>query len=269
MTPLWKDARCASIPVEELPLLADLRGRSEIRVLIAEGIAWIGWAPDSELMQAILVSRILPLPGVELFTERGGRWYRVGECLPAFSVPTGAGSAGAPLDRIILPTPIQARRPEGNPPIALSVRLVRDERRLFRPASALRCPLQAFAAWAEHATSAQLGHLQGVWSGGSGGAAEDAEMLALGTPGAMPLVPESVRFWGADLLIPLGFRTDPDLPEPALRRAVLAGAGDLAVLDHDGFELIARALFKPLNRAAIRLAWEGRKGVGPVEGSPA
>jgi len=267
MTARWTDVRCASIPVEQLSLLADLRGRADgVRVSIADGIAWVYWEPESEQMHAILVRRLMPLPGVRLFTERGGRWYRLGECLPDFGVPVCDGSAGVPLDRIILPTPIQAHRPEGLPAVSLRIRLVRAERSQARPASALRCPLEAIADWAERATSAQLARLQGGWSRGSGHGEGEAEVQVLGTPGSIPLLPDGVRFWGTDLLIPLGFRADPDLSEPALHRALGAGAGDLAVLDHDGFELIARRIFKPISRAGIRLAWEGNKGAGPVGG---
>jgi len=267
MTARWKEVRCASIPVEELSLLADLRGRPEIRVSIAGGMAWVSWEPESELMQAILVRRLMPLPSVELFTDRGGRWYRLGEHLPAFGVPIRDGSAGVPLDRIVLPTPMQAHRPEAVRMVSLGVRLVRAERSRAQPASALRCPLSALAAWAESATSAQIARLLGGWNGGSDRREGNPEVLVLGTPGAIPLLPDGVRFWGTDLLIPLGFRADPDLPAPALHRAIGAGASDLAVLDHDGFELIPRAIFKRLSRAGIRLARKGSKGVGPVEGN--
>ena len=42
-----------------------------------------------------------------------------------------------------------------------------------------------------------------------------------------------------------------------LRHAVGAGPEDLVVLDGEGFELIPRAEFLPLSRAAIRLALGG------------
>jgi hypothetical protein len=267
MTSLWKEARCASIPVESLPLLADLRGRPEIRVSIAGAKAWVRWEPDSELMQTVLVRRILPLPEVELFTERGGRFYRLGEHLPAFDVPIDPGSPGVSLDRIMVPVPIEAQPPTGIVPDPLSVRLVRDDRGLVRPASALRCPLAVFGSWAESATRAQLERLRGVTCGGSGGADAAAEILVLGNPGALPLLAGGVRFWGTDVFIPLGYRTDPDLPEPAILNLVGAGAGDLAIFDHDGYELVARGLFKPLCRAAIRLGSPVRNEAGPIEGN--
>ena len=48
-------------------------------------------------------------------------------------------------------------------------------------------------------------------------------MLVIGAPGTLPLLPESVRYWGSELLVPLGFRAEPDLPEAAIRG--VAGAG--------------------------------------------
>ena len=108
MTANWKDVRRASIPVSDLPVLAELRGRGEIRVLIAGEVAWVSWEPGSELMEEMLVRRILPLDGAVLYTERDGRWYRLGEHLPAFDVPRGDGSDWPLLERAIFPEPVRA-----------------------------------------------------------------------------------------------------------------------------------------------------------------
>ena len=50
-------------------MLAELRGRGAIRVLIAGEVAWVSWEPGSELMQEMLVRRILPLAGAVLYTR--------------------------------------------------------------------------------------------------------------------------------------------------------------------------------------------------------
>jgi hypothetical protein len=267
MSESWKNVRCACIPLQELTVLADLRGRSEIRVSTAGDKAWVWWGAESDLLEEILVRRILPLPGVELFTVRGGCWYRLGAHLPAFGWCVDPGSPGVLLERMILPTPIEAEQPLGALPDPMRVCLVRDERSLVRPASAFRCALSVLSAWAERATSAQLACLQAAWTEGSqveeGAAGTPASVLVLGKMGMLPLLPEGVRFWGTDLLIPLGFRADPGLPELALTSALGASASDLVVLDEDGFELIARGTFKPLCRAGIRLASEDSKAVGP------
>ncbi len=153
MTPRWQDVRCASIPVDDLSILADLRREAGIRVTIADGRAWVCWddepASGSEATRRILVTRLLPRPGVEIFARRDGRWQRPGEHLPAFGVPIGDGSSGAALDRVILPMPMSVERPGREAPAPAPLRLVRDEDGRPRPATALRCRLDRLAAWAE------------------------------------------------------------------------------------------------------------------------
>ncbi len=263
-----KEIRCASLPADDLRVLADLRGRADFRVLLAGDRAWVSWPADSEMISEVLVGRILPLEGVELFTERGGLWYRLGEHLPAFGVPFRDGADGVLLDRLLIPGKLSAQRPERRFSDVLSAGLVRDDREAFRAATAFLCSLQVLFVWAEQATSAQLTSLQGALRKASDGAEEGVDAFVLGAGGEVPLLPESVRYWGTDLLVPVGFRPDPDLPEGALRRVVGAGPGDLVVLDEDGFELIARDAFKPLSRAGIRLARGGCSGPSPREGSP-
>ena len=68
--------------MEDLPVLAELRGRGEIRVLIAGDVAWISWKPGSELMEALLVRRILPLGDAVLYTERDGAGIDWGSICP-------------------------------------------------------------------------------------------------------------------------------------------------------------------------------------------
>jgi hypothetical protein len=89
----------------------------------------------------------------------------------------------------------------------------------------------------------------------------------LGVPGTLPLLPGSARFWGADLLVPLGCRSDPELPASAIRHIVGAGQDELVLMDEKGYELIARKAFQPLTRSGIRLAREGARS-GPEKGSP-
>jgi MoxR-vWA-beta-propeller ternary system domain bpX2 len=191
--------------------------------------------------------------------------------LPAFGVPFRDGADGVLLDRLLIPGKLAAQRPERRFSDALRVGLVRDERERFRPATALRCSIQVLFVWSEQATSSQLASLRGAWrvaSEGEEAADADRDVFVLGATGELPLLPESVRYWGTDLLVPVGFRADPDLPEGAFCRVVGAGALDLVVLDEGGFELIARDAFKPLVRAGIRLARGGFSGPWPQEGSP-
>jgi MoxR-vWA-beta-propeller ternary system domain bpX2 len=245
-TARWKDIHGASLRVEDLASLADLRGRARLRVVAA---------------------RIMPLEGAELFTRTGGQWYRLGEQLPAFGVPLGAPAAGLSLDRIVVPARISAERPERHLPARLAVRVVRDDAQRNRPAAAMRSSIDELAAWADWATSYRLSCLRGAWRALSPDAEGQAEALVLGDPGALPLLPFSTRFWGADLLVPLGFRVDPELPASAIRHIVGAGQDELVLMDEEGYELIAEQAFQPLTRSGIRLAREGARS-GPEKGSP-
>jgi hypothetical protein len=282
MTPRWQDVRCASIPVEDLSVLADLRREPGIRVTIARDRAWVCWddGTGSEATRRILVGRLLPLAGVEIFASRDGRWHRPGESLPAFDVPIGDGSTGYALDRLILPEPLVASRPEGDAAKPAHLRLVRDESHHPRPATAVRCCLADLARWAEQAPSSWIESLTAAWSEPPGGDPDGAEVVVLGAvdpsartgprplgldsmartaprrPGRvrLPALQESLRFWGRDVLIPLGYRAEPDLADRALRQAVGAAADDLVILDGEGAELIPCQAFGPLSRAGIRLA---------------
>jgi hypothetical protein len=265
LTACWKDVRCASIPVDELAGLADLRGQPGILVSIDRGRAWICWDSDSDQTREMLVRRILPTPGAELFTRRGGLWYRLGEHLPAFDVPLSDGASGVPLHRIVLPLAVKARRPAGDRGEPPAIRLVRDQGGVRRPTTAVRSSLHVLSSWADRATSGQLAELQAVCAAGPDGLTSDSPVLVVGPPDRLPFLPGGSRYWGTDLLLPLGFRVDPELPEPAVRRAAGADAASVVLCEHDGFELIPRGLFRPDSRAAIRLAC-GFSGVTSPEG---
>jgi MoxR-vWA-beta-propeller ternary system domain bpX2 len=291
----WQDVRCASIPVEDLAVLADLRREAGIRVTLAQGRAWVSWddGPGAEVMQRMLVGRLLPLPDVEIFARRDGRWYRPGQYLPAFDLPIGDGSQGTSLDRVILPRPLTMQQPGGDAPLPVRIRIVADDSERPRPAAAVRCLLADLAEWAQWAPSEWIESLSGAWCEASDSNPVRAEVLVIGPadpsartephpPGRrsklwhpwegepvpemarteprplggihLPAAGDGLRFWGCDVLIPLGCRAEPDLAPRALRAAVGAGPGDVVVLDDEGPELIPRQAFQPLSRAGIRLA---------------
>jgi MoxR-vWA-beta-propeller ternary system domain bpX2 len=254
MTARWQDVRCASIPIEALPALAELRRQPGIYVSIDRAKAWIWWEASSDQMRELLVRAILPTAGAELFTRRNGRWYRLGEHLPAFDVPAGDSAGRFALHRLVLPAPLAARRPAGEPLRPRALCVVRDQSGLERPASAVACGAHVLAAWADRATSMELALLQAVCAPESDGRTTRNRFLLLSTAGRLPLLPQSVRYWGRDLLVPLGYRVDPDLPESAIRRAAAADSSELLLFEDGAFERIPRALFRPVSRAAIRLA---------------
>ena len=271
MTAPWEDIRCASIPEGALSALADLRREAGIRVMLSGGRAWVSWddGPASEATRRILVERLLPLAGVEIFSRRDGRWHRPGERLPAFDLPIGESPGGAPLDRVIVPEPVRIVPPGSDAPRTVSLRLVRDDRERARPAAAVRCRLADLAEWAERAPSAWIGSLSGAWCATAGRDPGDAEVLVLGPPLRLPSPRDALRFWGNDVLIPLGYRAVPELTDRALHGAVGAAIDELVVLDDEGPELIPRRAFRPLSRASIRLATAaGEPAPAPGGGRP-
>jgi hypothetical protein len=267
MTAPWQDVRCASIPEGALPALADLRREAGIRVTVARGRAWVSWddGPASEATRRILVERLMPLSGVELFSRHDGRWHRLGERLPAFDATIGDHASGARLDRVIVPVALELGPPGGDAPRRVALRLVRDDRGRVRPAAGVRCRLLQVVEWAERAPSGWIESLSGTWCAPAGTGPGDAEVLVIGPPPRLPSPRDGLRFWGNDVLIPLGYRASPELTERALRDVVGAAADDLVVLDEEGPELISRGAFRPLSRASIRLAMAAR-GVVPDSG---
>ncbi len=257
MTPRWQDVCCASIPAADLPVLADLRRLPGIRLSVREDRAWIRWDADSDSTRRVMIERLLPLPGVEMFARHDGHWYRPGESLPEFRIPIGDGSDGVPLERMIFPRPMTASAPEDTSPEPIALRVVRDARGLARPAAMVCCRLDRLAEWAEQETSARIASLMGTWVPGPHGGTELVEVLVLGDGGSLPASLGGTRYWGMDVMIPLGFRADPELSGSALRRLAGASPDDLVILEDAGYERIPRGAFRPLSRAGIRLARAG------------
>ena len=207
-------------------------------------------------------ARILPLEGVELFTERGGRWYRLGEHLPAFGVPFRDGEDGVALDRLLIPGKLSAQRPDGA--IRGCVACRPGARRAAEGSAGDGHEVLASGA----ARSGPSRRLRPSFLGCKGpggkppdGAEGDAEAFVLGAPGKLPLLAGERAVLGEPIC---WFRWDSGLIRsfPSGRFAGWSGPAqdDLVVLDEDGIELIARGAFKPLARAGIRLARGGFRG---------
>ena len=199
----------------------------------------------------------LAAAGAVLYVERDGNWYRLGESLPRFEVPPGDGSEWPLLEQTIFPEPVKAVPSREDLKAPIRIRLVRDRVPVPRPAGALRCWPRSLAAWAERATSGQIAALEGAWLAAGASDAREALVLVIGSAESLPMLAEGMRFWGTELLVPMGLRPEPNLPASAIRSAAGARPEELAVLDEDGIELIPRAIFKPLSRAAIRMMREG------------
>lgn len=256
MTPRWQDVRCASIPVEDLPALAGLRREPGIRVAFQDGLAWVYPAEETAAgpaWQAVLGS-LLAAPGARFFMRREGRWHRLGEHLPAFDVPALAEDRDPPLDRVILPAPPPSARPDHAVPVRVPLRLARDPSGRPRPPSALRCRLADLAAWADRVPSRGIESLAAAWLGPSPKDSGAGNLLVLGPADRLPALAGGMRYWGTGVLIPLGYRAEPALPEPAIRGVVGAEADELVVLEETGAELVPRVAFGRLSRAIIRVA---------------
>ena len=240
--PLARTA-CASLPAADLAALADLRRHGGIAVRLDGGRAWVRWDPTNAADREAVLRRLLPRAGVELYARRDGLWYRPGARLPDFGVPD---NEGRPLHGVVFPAPVRPEAPSDPPPLPLALALVRDDRP--RPSIALRCPIEALGAWADLATSAEIERLEASAAGGLA--------LVVGRP--LPAVAGAERFWGGLVLLPLGFRVEPELPEPAVRRALGASGGDRLLFTDGGAEVVPADAFRALSRASVRLALGGR-----------
>jgi hypothetical protein len=227
---------CASLPLAMLPAVAGLRTRADVRAGEAGGQLWLWWSPgDAEVL-----SRILPIPGIELFERRDGLWFRHGGRLPTPIVP--GEDVVKPLASVVTPCPVVPLEP-GRERERVSLSLVRDGR--FHPATAVLCALTDLARWADSATSFRVEGLRAT--------RHKEKVLVCG--GSLPPLPGQ-RWWGRDILIPAGFRPEPDLPESALTRALSLSAGDVVLLTAEGAERIPATAFGTLSRASIRLAFQ-------------
>jgi hypothetical protein len=223
------------LPTESLAGLAVLRVHAVIRVRLLRDRAWLWWTAGDE----VVIQRLLALHGVELFAQRGGFWYRPGQHVPAFEVPADDGAV--PLFHVLTPTLVEADT--GVPSfVAAKLHLVRDDHP--RTASAMACTLAKLGRWADQATSRQISILAAVY--------QSHRVLLRGE--RLPPLLESERYWGRAVLTPLGFRTEPDACEGALREVLRLQDEEIALLSGDGFEVIDARLFQPLTRAGVRLA---------------
>ncbi len=234
------ECRAARMPKDRLSLLAPLRRSPDVQIVESANAAWIVWQGE----MPSVVRALLPAAGVTLYTGRDGAWRPLRSALPDFTVPF----AGAPmaLDRAVVPAPVSAVNPPAFVAQRVTVTLVRDARP--RPTSALRCTLEALTKWCDHATTQEIEQLRGavcchrVWLLRNVANAGDN----------LPPLAGADRFWGSQILAPLGMRADPDWPETSLRLAALVEDDEILALTSEGAEALPVAAFQPLSRAAVR-----------------
>ena len=241
------DARLARLPVAGLEALAGLRDRADVFVRIVEAVAWVAWEPADGGRDPVREA-LLPVPGVHFFIREGEHWRPVGRRLPAFdAAATDLGPGALPLHRVLLPGPIRWEWPRGEPrPARLG--LARDDRP--RRASALRVAATALGPWADRAPSARLEAVRAARSGD--------RVLLVGR--RLPALPGADRYWGHRVLVPLGLRVAPALPEQLLAEALDLPDGATALIGPDlAVEVVPPGVLTTLTRASARsMAGSGR-----------
>ncbi len=234
------DVCLAAIPPGELAALAEVRCVPGVVVAAGAERTWVRWEAGTEAV----LRRLLVVPGARLYACRDGLWYCPGRHLPAFEVPENLDYR--PLHQALAPARFEAVPPPVSEWTAVPLSLVPDPRR--RPTTAAACDLAELEHWADTVPTRRLASIRGVHCGG--------RMLLWGT--GLPLLPGTERFWGERVLVPLGRRVEPELPESVLREALGLGGDELLVLCAGRADVIRRELLTPLTRAGIRLA--GRDG---------
>lgn len=230
------DVCCARVPVVGLAALGPLRCAPHIEIVADGTHSWVRW----DHAHAGVLRLLLPMLGVELYLYRNQCWYRPGQRLPCPGPPVNAPVQR--LDQVLFPERIEPLPTATHVLEPCRLGLAVDDR--LRPTTALRGALAALAHWAESATSAQLEALRGARHG--------ERVLLVGK--RLPPLPVCERFWGRRVLVPLGRRPEPSLPESALVRLLGLAEGEAALLEGSGVEVFQSDALEPLTRSGIRRA---------------
>jgi hypothetical protein len=236
MTSPLNDVRCARLPAAALPVLAELRAVPDVGVIQQGEYAWVYWHPQDDTV----LRRLLPVRDLELYVQRDGLWYRHGRDLPSFGVPDEC--SGQPLHRVIFPVPVQPLPPPTAATRPCRLTLVRDDRP--RETTGMLCESADLGRWADRATTAELNELRAARTG--------RRVVVLGEH--LPPLAAGERLWGERVLVPLGYRPEPALPETAVTEALGMGPDEILLLDKEGPQVLSRTVLQPLTRAGVRLA---------------
>jgi hypothetical protein len=250
MTSPLHDVGCASLPRDELAALAEVRCEAGVTVALDGKRAWVRWQAGDERVLRL----VLPVAGVRLYVERGGHWYRHGRHLPDFTFPEDLEYR--PLAHVLVPAPAAIVRPPVVRPQPVLVRLVADQRP--RTTTALVCGLAELERWADTVSSVRLATLRAACC--------QERVLLRGE--RLPLLPGGERYWGDRVLLPLGRRPEPELPESALAEALGIGVEELLLLKETGAEGVPCRALQPLTRAGLRLALQQGGPLLAPEGRP-
>lgn len=230
----WLDVAAARLPLAHLDALAGVRDRADVRILVEDDRVWVKWAAS----RGDVLRGLVAVPGVQFLTTRDGEWFPFNRRIPvAEGPPLGEWDA---VSRHLHPQSLAWKRPDDDPLPGVALRIVRGEGP--RPTTALACDLTTLAGWADAATTLELSRVSASRSGG--------RVLLRGE--RLPAIASAVRYWGDNVLIPLGFVAEPDLPASVIREAVGAAEIEIVVIDESGIEIVPADAFAPLTRAAVR-----------------
>lgn len=247
MTPAadpWKDVTAARIPAAGVVALGPMRSHGDVRVFPDGERLWVRWPAG----RADVVRCLLPVAGAVFIVERGGAWFPFGSRLPtADRPPVGEGRSIASVLSPARFTPVEPGDVAAAP---VTLRAVRGGGP--HAATALRCRLADLTVWADSATTAELSAVTAARAG--------EHVLLRGSK--LPTVAGATRYWGDDVLVPVGFRVEPELRADVTRAAVGAERDDVVLLDVAGADVIPMAAFAPVTRAGLRLALAAA-GAGP------
>jgi hypothetical protein len=161
---------------------------------------------------------------------------RPGERVPRGRLPQGPWRA---LRELLEPT-AQPVRPAGRTR-RIPLQLERGGEQ--QPAELLHCPLQAAAAWIQHAPALRLDALHYALDAVGG-------LLLRGRP-LPPLPGQRYALHGA-IAVPLGWHWQPALQATVLARWLGLGSGEIALGATSGWSVVAAAAWRPLDRAELR-----------------
>ena len=240
MKPPLHDACAAAIPAGAFALLAPLRCEPGVKVLVAGDTIWIRWQPGSEAP----LWTVTAIPGSTLFVQRGTQWFPLNKHLPV-DIPA---EGFRPLDQVLFPAPVQPLAVSSVEVKPLTLHLAADEQP--RPATALRGVRADLVTWMDTVTNVRLSRLEACF--------HEKEVLILGE--RLPEISQARRYWGQTVLAPLGYRAEPALGERGLREILGLKPDELAFLDEERVDIVARQAFGALSRGGVRQSFSGGRG---------
>jgi len=235
MPTAFDDVCCARIPRDSLALLACLRIEPGLRACLTEQHAWLRWDAGNERV----LRAVMPIHDALLYCFHDGRWHRFGHALPDFEFPIDLHYQ--PLAHLLFPMPVQPIPVPATSWQALRMTLERDDRP--RATTAMRCTLQALSAWSDTVGTQRLASLRAV--------VQRDEMLILGRD--LPILENACRYWGHDILIPIGYAPSIAIAESVLRESGHVADEDLFVWEPQRTMTVPRASFTAMSRASLRL----------------